>query len=293
MRLVKQALPRLLAASAAILGAELFLRWVILPPIESLFGPGSDLTSGIRRVSVLAFLLLAYAAYVRFIEKRPVTELRPAPRAMAVGGLSGALLIGVAMAVLFAVGAYEVTVVRGFHGGLWGIAVVIALAALMEEIAFRGVLFGVLERTCGTMPALWLQSLVFALLHIGNFEDRASTQEMVTTMVSTLLLGAFWTLVYVNARNLWVVTANHAAWNFTIILSGLPLTGLDDWRGIAPLTSEYHGPIWLTGGIGGPEDAWLTLAIVLACVVGLLRWAKARDRIVVVGNEVTPIEAAN
>jgi len=287
MRLIKHALPRLLAACAALFGAELFLSRVILPPIAALFGPGSDLASAIRRVSVLAFLLLAYWAYVRFIEKRPVTELRLAPRAMAVGGFSGAVMIGVAMAALFAVGAYEVVAVPGFRGGLWDVAVVIVLAALMEEIAFRGVLFGVLERACGTMPALWLQALVFALIHIGNIEERADAQEMVTTMVSTLLLGAFWTLIYVNTRNLWVVTANHAAWNFTIILSGLPLSGLDDWRRIAPLTSEYHGPTWLTGSIGGPEDAWLTLAIVTAIVVALLRWAKAKGRTGVVGDEAT------
>jgi hypothetical protein len=51
-------------------------------------------------------------------------------------------------------------------------------------------------------PALWLQSLLFAVAHIEN-------------------LGV-----------------HHAAWNFTIILTGLPLSGLGDWIALAPIASR-------------------------------------------------------
>lgn len=269
--LLTQVLPRLLLASIALVGAVQGFRLLVLPALTAVLHPGYAVTSGLRRAGVFFFAVLAYGAYVRFVEKRPVVELRPAPRAIALGALSGAGLIALAMAVLYAIGAYEMTAWLGFHTGLWSVAVVILVAAMLEEIAFRGLLFGILEAAWGTTPALWLQSLVFALLHIANIEDRASTQEILTTVVSGTLIGAFWTLVYVHTRNLWAVAANHAAWNFTIILSGLPLSGLDTWRRIAPMASDMHGPTWLTGGIGGPEDSLVTLAVVALGVVALLR----------------------
>lgn len=281
-RLITHALPRLLVAFAALVGAVQVFRLVVLPAMASLFELGDGVTSGVRRIGVLASALLAYWAYVRFVEKRPARELHPRPVMIAAGAASGAGLIGLSMAVFFSVGVYEVTATPGLQRALWGVAVVIAVAATLEEIAFRGLLFGILERACGTVPALWLQSLAFALIHISNVGDRASTQELATTVASITLLGALWTLVYVHARSLWVVAANHAAWNFTIILSGLPLSGLDSWLDVAPLVSQARGPAWLSGGIGGPENAALTLVLVTLCVVGLLRWAKARGRFVVI-----------
>lgn len=278
IRFVKQALPRLLLAFAAMVAAVQLFRLLLLPAIQSVFDPGPDVTSGLRRAGVFVCAVLAYWAYVRFVEKRRVHELQPAPLAVVVGGLSGALLIAVAMAVLFAIGAYEATAYLGFHPGLWNVAVVILIAAMLEEIAYRGILFGILESSWGTGPALWLSSLVFALMHLGNVDDRASTQELLTTVVTGTLLGAFWTLIYVLTRNLWVVAANHAAWNFTIILSGLPLSGLDTWRRVAPLASEYRGPGWLTGGVFGPEDSVVTVLLVTTTVVAMWRLAKARKK---------------
>lgn len=44
-------------------------------------------------------------------------------------------------------------------------------------------------------------------------------------LVSVTMLGLLWAGVFILTRNLWVVVANHAAWNFTILLSGVPLSG--------------------------------------------------------------------
>jgi hypothetical protein len=120
-------------------------------------------------------------------------------------------------------------------------------------------------------------------VHIENIEGRASTQEMVATMASVVLTGAFWTLVFVHSRNLWVTAANHAAWNFTIILSGVPLSGIEEWRGHALFASEYRGPAWLTGGVFGPEDSVLTMMMVAMSLAGMLYWASAKHRLVATG----------
>ena len=99
---------------------------------------------------------------------------------------------------------------------------------------------------------------------------------MVAMLVSVTLLGLLWGGLFVLARNLWVVAANHAAWNFTILLSGVPLSGIEDWRALAPIESRYAGPDWLTGGMFGPESSLLVMVSLAVAVVLLLRAARRR-----------------
>ena len=87
-------------------------------------------------------------------------------------------------------------------------------------------------------------------------------------------LGLLWAGVFILTRNLWVTAANHAAWNFTILLTGVPLSGIEDWRNIVPLETRYAGPDWLTGGIFGPESSFIVIMFVTAAVVLLLRVAQ-------------------
>ena len=287
IRPAKQALLRLVVALTAIVGAVQLVRLLLLPAIQSVFHPGDAMTSVLRRTGIFLFAILAYWAYVRLFEKRRASELRIAPLPIALGAISGSLLIAIALLPMFALGAYDVGAYRGLQPGLLGVAGVIVVAAVLEELIYRCILFRILENALGTLPAMWLQSLVFALMHIANIEDRANTQELVTTVVAGTLIGAFWTLVFVHTRNLWAVAANHAAWNYTIILAGVPLSGIESWRQLAPLASNCRdpacGPAWLTGGVFGPEDAWITIAMVAVGVLAMLYWARRKHRLVAAG----------
>jgi hypothetical protein len=106
--------------------------------------------------------------------------------------------------------------------------------------------------------------------------ERGGTADVVMMLVSVTLLGLLWAGVFVLVRNLWVVAANHAAWNFTILLSGVPLSGIEDWRALAPLESRYSGPGWLTGGMFGPESSLLVIVSIAVAAVLLLRTARRR-----------------
>ena len=269
----------LVVAFTLLAGAVQSFRVWLLPGLQSLLQLDPVATSALRRAGVFLSALFAYWAYVRWIQQRAVTELRLAVRMTALAGAAGAAMIGACLLVLYAAGVYVVTASRGLDPDLLGVAMVIVIAAMLEEIAYRGLMFGILERAFGTLPALWLQALVFALMHIANVEDRAGTLAQVTTVVSCLLLGALWGLIYVHARNLWAVAAHHAAWNYTILMTGLPLSGLDDWRAIAPFASEMRGPGWLTGDVFGPEDAVLTMMVVAVAIGVLMRIAHTRGRL--------------
>jgi uncharacterized protein len=189
-------------------------------------------------------------------------------------------MVALPMAVLFAVGVYERVMFRGMSSALLSVAVFIGIAAILEELVYRCLLFQLLERAWGTKLALVVQAVVFALQHLENIEQ-GRISDVVTMLVSVTLLGLLWGGVFILARNLWVVAANHAAWNFTILLSGMPLSGIEDWRKLAPLESRVVGPDWLTGGMFGPESSLLVLASITVVVVLLLRAARRRGAFLV------------
>lgn len=280
VRLVAAVLLRLLLAFAAVLGAVHLVRGVFVPGLQSLFHPGDSVTSLLRRIGILLFAVLAYWAYVRLVEKRKAVELRPAPLAMVVGAMSGSVMMAMSMLLLFAIGIYHFTPNLDMRGGLPGVLGLIVVAAFLEELTYRCILFRLLESAWGTMPAMCVQALIFAFAHAGNLEGRETLQGLATMIVAVTLTGTLWTLVFVHTRNLWAATANHAAWNFTIILSGLPLSGIEEWRGMAPWVGEYGGPAWLSGGIFGPETSIVTIVLLALSVVALLYWARKKKRLI-------------
>lgn len=275
LRVASRALGSLLLGAAAIMGAVLLFRQGLLPLIDAVFQPGAEWLSAFRRTGILLVAVTAYWLYVRWHEKREAAELRPQPLRLVLGGVGGAALVGLPIAVLFAFGTYELVLFRGFSPALLGPAATIGIAAVMEELVYRCLLFRVLERAWGTGLALAIQAVVFALMHLGNVEQ-GGAGDVVAMLMSVTLLGLLWAGLFVLTRNVWVVAANHAAWNFTILLSGVPLSGIEDWRALAPIESRYAGPDWLTGGMFGPESSLLVIVGIAVAVALLLRAAWRR-----------------
>lgn len=275
LRVSARALGSLLVGGIAVLGTIFAFRQGLLPLIDTMFRPGPEWLSALRRAGILLAAIAGYFAYTRWFEKREATELRLRPVPVVLGGASGAILVAFPITVLFVFGAYDVVSFRIPSSALLGAAVLIGIAATLEELVYRCLLFRVLERALGTWVALAVQSVIFAVVHLGNVE-RGGVADVATMLVSVTLLGLLWAGVFILTRNLWVVAANHAAWNFTILLSGVPLSGIEDWRAVAPLETRYTGPDWLTGGIFGPESSLLVIVLVTITVVLLYRTALRR-----------------
>ena len=267
---VARALGSLLLGGVAVLGAVFVFRQGLLPLIDAVWRPGPEWLSAFRRVGILLSAMGGYWADVHWHEKRKATELRLQPLRLLLGGASGAILVALPMAALFALGAYKLVHFRGVSPTLLGIAALLLIAATLEELIYRCLLFRVLEGALGTWVALAVQAVLFALAHLENLEYGGGG-EATTMLVSVSMLGLLWGALFALTRNLWVAVANHAAWNFTILLSGVPLSGNEDWRALAPLNSCYAGPDWLTGGRFGPENSLLVMASALVAVLLLLR----------------------
>lgn len=230
-------------------------------------------------LAMLAAMTLGYFAFVLLIDRRGPAELAPKPVQAFVGIGSAVALIGTAMLALYLAGFYRLLAIVG-GSAIWGIVPTILAAATLEELAFRGVIFSTLERYAGTRNALLAQSLLFGVLHMFN---TGFTEPI--DFLAVVLIGAMWTLLYVVWRNIWSIALHHAAWNLTITVSGLPLSGVEDFRAAAPFRSDFVGPRLLTGGDAGPESSLVTLAVV--CVAIVVIWRLAQRRAALRGGSTT------
>ena len=140
--------------------------------------------------------------------------------------------------------------------------VTLAVAALAEEVAFRGYPFRRLIEAIGPVAATIGMSLLFGLGHVLN--PGATWTSTLVTMLAGLLLSVAW----LRTRGLWLGWGLHFAWNASIaILFGLPISGINDFATV--VQTRAIGPISLTGGDYGPEGAAFT-AIVLLVGIGIL-----------------------
>ena len=142
--------------------------------------------------------------------------------------------------------------------------VTLAVAALAEEVAFRGYSFRRLIEAIGPVAATILMSLLFALGHVLNpSATRASS-------VVTILAGVLLSMAWLRTHGLWLGWGLHFAWNASMgILFGLPISGITDFASI--VQTRALGRLWLTGGDYGPEGAAFTMIVLLIGIVVLVR----------------------
>lgn len=271
-RFLLEGLLRLCVGAAWLVGSIALVRLVLLPAIGAALSLDEQATSLVRRVGIFIAIVLAYWAFVRTYEKRVVSELEPRWRWILLAGVVGSASIGVTILVLFATGQVQLVSQRE-----WGPAApilgLIVIAAVIEELAYRGLLFRILEEKSGTTIAALVAAVIFGAVHLANHGVTG------VTLISVTLAGLIWSGVFVVTRNLWAAAAHHAAWNATIFLTGLPLSGDVLWRTQSPGVTELKGSTFWTGGAFGPEDSALNLAVSLALCVGLWHLARRRGHI--------------
>jgi membrane protease YdiL (CAAX protease family) len=268
-RLLLKALLKLVVAGACLVGAVAAYRFAVHPLLESALSLGKDASAIVRRIDIFAIVVLSYWGFVHFYERRPASELAPRWKWTPLAGAAGAISIGVTILALFATGHYRVVSAPGF-GAAGEVLVVLWIAAVLEEVAFRGILFRLLEEPLGTRAAVVVSAVVFGVVHMSN------TGAGWVTLVVVVLAGLMWAGVFVLSRNIWVTAAHHFCWNATIFMIGVPLSGETDVRAKAPLQTVYQGSALWTGGAFGPEDSLINIAVMIAICFALWRLTRRR-----------------
>ena len=226
--------------------------------------------------TAVAVLLLA----VRFLERRPWADagfarLR-AGRDLLLGLGGGIVAVGVVIGVFAIAGWYRIVAVDTSLRALAllsGWLCMLLLAAALEEIFIRGVLFRLLERAVGSWVAVGLSGALFGGLHGAN--PAASVWSSVAIALSA---GVAISALYMVTRSLWAPIGLHGGWNFGQgPLFGTPVSG-HSLPSVA--SSSVVGPDIWTGGRFGPEASIVTVALWLMLGAWLLVLARRRGAVV-------------
>jgi membrane protease YdiL (CAAX protease family) len=226
-------------------------------------------------LTVAGVVLAVYGRLVRWAEGRVPAEVAREGAAAATG--RGAL-IGLAMflAVVLNLAVFGFYHIEGFNslGGALGLFGIMASAAVVEEVLFRGLLFRIVEQWTGTWIALVLSALLFGLSHLGNPDATLWGATAIAIEAGCMLAAA-----YAATRTLWLPIGLHFGWNFAVGgIFGSVVSGNGASQGL--LQTVTSGPALLTGGAFGPEGSPYAVVFGLVLTIVFMRMARRRGNIV-------------
>ncbi|MBA2457527.1 MAG: CPBP family intramembrane metalloprotease [Gemmatimonadales bacterium] len=187
------------------------------------------------------------------------------------GLLAGALTAGAALLIGVAAGDARWVPDQGGAADYLGQAaltvLVLAPAALSEEVIFRGVPLVLLAYALGRGAAIPAVAVPFALAHLLNPNLTA------LGVGNIALAGIFLGLAFYAPGGIWTASGAHLGWNGVLACLDTPVSGVP--FDIPLLDYRAGGPVWLTGGAFGPEGGLgATIALTLAIYV-TARWARS------------------
>jgi uncharacterized protein len=237
---------------------------------------GSEPIKALAHVVAIAIAGFAvYIAYARFAEQRNVSELAlpGMGRELGIGMLVGFGLYATTVLILIVMGIYRVEGLNPLTFLIPALAMAVS-SGVFEELLFRGVLFGSVQKWFGSWAALVVSSLVFGMVHLMNPEGTLEGALFIAVEAGILLAGA-----YMLTGRLWMSMGFHFAWNYTqsAIFSGI-VSGTDAAPGLIKAT--INGPELLTGGSFGLESSVLALAVCTTTGIVLVVKAVKRGKIV-------------
>lgn len=221
---------------------------------------------------MLVALLALFKVLTRFFEEKPLSSIGLAvcgrwktelgiglslgvAMILAVAGLEWGL--GLARFSLNTISAEQVLAAGAYY------FLVFAVAAVNEEIIFRGYPFQRLVEAIGPASAVAILSIGFGLVHLQN-----PSHSWLSTL-NTVAIGISLSVAYLRTRALWLPIGLHFAWNFVLGYGmGLPVSGILFSRTL--LHASVNGPVWVTGGNYGPEGGGLATGVILAVTIYLL-----------------------
>lgn len=204
-----------------------------------------------------------YRFYVRRIEQRQPAELALAGmgRELGLGLLIGAGLVGLTFATLAALGVYRFGGVNS--PGMVAMLVPLAelvLVGMAEEMVFRGIIFGVVQRSLGNKAAIVISALLFSLAHLPN--DGVSVVAIAVIAAYAVMQAA----LYMKTRRLWICIGTHVAWNYCVSqVFSSTVSGHAASSGL--LRGELAGNALLTGGAFGVEGSLVSLVLITIVAV--------------------------
>lgn len=199
-------------------------------------------------------------------------------RGTAIGGVMAVLAIGLAVvfgARLQLTGDWNV-----WAGIALPLIIGLVIAALAEELGFRGYPLRRLSDAIGVLPALLLLAIAFGVVHIGN------PSASVFGTVNVVLAGVWLSIAFFSAGGMSLAWGAHFGWNAGLaVLFDAPVSG---FRFQVPAVEYTPGAqSWIDGGAFGPEGGIVSTVALIGGMLWLLtRPAAFSDQPSAVTNQV-------
>jgi len=218
--------------------------------------------------------VLAYILLFRWYEKRKISELAGQMffKNAVVGFLIGFILQSMFILVIYLANGYTVTSVNPTSFMLPAFATGLS-AGFVGEIVLRGIAFRLIEGTLGTMIALLISIIFFAIAHAGP----GTTWHSI--IATTILAGILLPSAYILTRSLWLPIFIHFAWDFAE--PGI-YGGINPGNSITQslFTSKIVGDPLITGAQQGPQNSIQALLLCALVSVTFLLIARRKNNFI-------------
>ncbi len=193
---------------------------------------------------------------------------RRAVAGMARGGAIGVVMASVALVAAIAAGSARVWVtgesLTEYVASAAPLLGLLLVAALGEELLFRGYPLVRLSVAFGRVPASLGLAALFALAHLGNAET--SPIGLINIGLAALVLS----VAFFTPGGLPAAWGLHLGWNAGLGLGAdAPVSGVQ--LGLPVLEFTSGGPSWLTGGSFGPEGGVVSSLAMAGALIWLVR----------------------
>jgi len=145
-----------------------------------------------------------------------------------------------------------------------------ALAALAEEVAFRGYGFQRFEQVVGGYGAAIGFALFYAIMQA--LVPGSNNTSIAVSIIFSLLLST----AYLRTRALWLSWGINFAWKASrALIFGLAVGGVTSHSSV--VVGNPMGPFWITGGGFGIEASWVAAIVLLIAFPVVYRLTRELD----------------
>jgi len=175
------------------------------------------------------------------------------------GILTGFVLISIGFLVLYYAGFLEVTNAVFNAELVVGSFFFFLVAAMIEEVIFRGYVLNNLMEYGNKYVALLISSVLFALIHGMN------PNLTIIAMVNLAIAGGVLGISYIYTRNIWFPVFLHVSWNyFQGPIYGFEVSGNQT---MSVITQNINGNELITGGDFGFEGSVILTFLMIIMII--------------------------
>ncbi|MGH0053002.1 MAG: CPBP family intramembrane glutamic endopeptidase [Sphaerochaetaceae bacterium] len=130
-------------------------------------------------------------------------------------------------------------------------------AGVIEEVVFRGIIMTALEKRWNRTIAIFVPSVLFAVLHVlGRQLDFSS---VLLLLISGTCVGVLFSLITIQSGSIWNSVIVHVVWN-TIVIGGIVTIGTTNSPDSMYSYVLDSRSLFLTGGDFGIEASSISIA---------------------------------